>query len=123
MKVSPYNAKLLAAIQATLPNVPIVSVFLRNGRWWAASSRGSAHSVQDILNSERESTMRRKAEAWRANLTDQTAEDVRAMCRRLLRGNPRNRFVREQYPHLYSEITAEQQTATTHQGNYNGTEL
>lgn len=46
---------------------------------------------------------------WRRALTDKTAAEVEAMCRRLLQGNPNNKFVREQYPQLYAEITAEKQ--------------
>lgn len=59
---------------------------------------------------------------WRRNLTDKTAADVEAMCRRFLRFNPNNRFVREQYPQLLAVITAEQQEQqTTHQRNHHAT--
>jgi hypothetical protein len=55
------------------------------------------------------------------NLTEKTAQQVRALCRARLAANPNSRFVREQYPQTYAEIIAEQQTETTHQGKEHAT--
>lgn len=117
---------LRGKLEAFLPGWNMVSLHLRHGRWHAILQQGLEYEVSDLLKLEHHA---RKQVAnlpmlplWRRKLTDKTAREVEAMCRRLLRGNPNNQFVREQYPDLFEAITAEQQMATTHSGTHHGTQ-
>ncbi|MDX2094333.1 MAG: hypothetical protein SFW64_00075 [Alphaproteobacteria bacterium] len=118
------RAQLYSVIQKALPNWLHDDICLVAGRWYAASKGDPIYPLSDALEHQlhlqpmwkREAQEREQEIAWRKGLSEKTAKEVEAMCRRLLRGNPRNRFVREQYPQLYAVITAEQQAATMHRG-------
>lgn len=118
---------LMRKIQAHLPGWHLNSIYQRHGRWIGRLMAGDEIDLSPSLELAAYIAKTVKnppmLPEWRRKLTDKTAAEVEAMCRRLLKGNPNNRFVREQYPQLHAEITAEQQTATTQQGNHHGTEV
>jgi hypothetical protein len=107
-------------IASFLPHWAVIGLYQRHGRWVA---RVMYHgSIVDDLTTSEMLTRAHEArpQGWKLGLTNKTAKAVEAMCRQLLRRNPNNKFVREQYPQLFAEITAGQHEATTHQGNTYG---
>lgn len=111
-----HKQKLYSIIQKALPSWLHDDICLVDGHWCAAKKGEAIYRISDALHmqdllkreaAEKERTT--KASAWRSALSDETAAGVEAMCRRLLEGNPNNRFVREVYPALYEQLVQEGQ--------------
>lgn len=117
-----HAVRLLEIIQAHLPGWSVSRIYLRHGRWHATTMQDAEYEISEALENQHfvQPMLWERGNHPRNTLSNSTYRDVQAMCRSLLKANPNNKFVREQYPQIHAELTAHKPTSeTTPRGNYN----